>query len=294
MEPPMTSETFPTFELLDVETRDSLGEGPWWSAEDQYLYWVDIVGRRVRGARLDGSEELEISTPSEVGFVIPGANDSLLLGLRDGLHRREAATGRIDLLVDPGHDPARQRINDGKTDRSGNLWFGTMHDGESEPISALYMLSNGKLRTRESGIITSNGLGWSPDDTAMYYTDSLTRRITKYDFEPTCGEISNPRPFADDASSCVPDGLTVDADGFVWGAKWDGGCVVRYSPDGEVVQTLRLPVSRPTSCMFVGHDLRTLAITSAQPARRLDEPLAGSVFLLDVGVAGLAEIAAHI
>jgi L-arabinonolactonase len=290
----MIVETAPSFELLPVARRDQLGEGPWWSVDDQYLYWVDIKGCLIRGARLDGSQEIEVSTPSEIGFVVPDKDRNLILGLRNGIFRREARTDRFELLTDPGHDAALQRINDGKTDRRGRVWFGTMHDQETEPVSDLYRLAHGESTSMASGIITSNGLGWSPDEAVMYYTDSLTRTITAYDFDAEEGTISESRTFVTDGPAWVPDGLTVDAEGYVWSAKWGGGRVIRYAPDGSIAQVIHLPVSRPTSCMFVGSDLRTLAVTSAQPAPGLNEPLAGAVFLIDVGIAGLPEAPAHL
>ncbi|UKA66597.1 SMP-30/gluconolactonase/LRE family protein [Arthrobacter sp. FW306-05-C] len=285
----MTLRRTPAFDLLDVKGRDQLGEGPWWSAADELLYWVDITGRLVRSARLDGTEESAIPAPCEVGFAVPDDTGAIIVGLRSGVHRLDPGSGTYELLADPGHAQHDHRINDGKTDRSGRLWFGTMHDQETEPSSGLYSFNGGRLQHVYSGIITSNGLGWSPDNSVFYHTDSITRTISAYDFDEESGSISRPRVFARDGGAYVPDGLTVDAEGFLWSAKWDGGIVVRYAPDGTVVDELELPVSRPTSCMFVGPGLRTLAVTSALPAHGLHEPLAGSVFLIDAGVAGLPE-----
>jgi L-arabinonolactonase len=285
----MTVRRTPAFELLDVQGRDHLGEGPWWSAADELLYWVDITGQLIRRARLDGSGESAIAAPSHVGFAVPDDAGTIIVGLRSGVHRLNPGTGTYELLADPGHAQHNHRINDGKTDRSGRLWFGTMHDQETEPSSDLYRFDRGSLQLVSSGIITSNGLGWSPDNSVFYHTDSITRTISAYDFDEESGSISSPRVFAQDGAAYVPDGLTVDAEGFLWSAKWDGGIVVRYAPDGSVVDELELPVSRPTSCMFVGPECRTLAVTSALPGRGLHEPLAGSVFLIDAGVAGLPE-----
>jgi L-arabinonolactonase len=285
----MTVRRVPTFELLKVQGRDQLGEGPWWSAADEFLYWVDITGQLIRRARLDGSAESAIPTPSHVGFAVPDDAGRIIVGLRSGLHRLDPATGTYELLADPDYAQQDHRINDGKTDRSGRLWFGTMHDQETEASSDLYRYDRGNLTPVSSGIITSNGLGWSPDNSVFYHTDSITRTISAYDFDAKSGSISSPRVFAQDGPAYVPDGLTVDTEGFLWSAKWDGGIVVRYAPDGSVADVLELPVSRPTSCMFVGPGYRTLAVTSALPAQGQHEPLAGSVFLIDAGVAGLPE-----
>jgi L-arabinonolactonase len=280
-----------TFELMPTSSRDVLGEGPWWSVATEQLFWVDIRGHRVRRAGLNGENEREWATPSDVGFAVPDTSGNLLLGLRDGLHRLDPGTGRIvpEIAIE-GLDQ-HHRINDGKTDRTGRVWFGSMHDAETDATSHFFRYDTSGVCTVLDGITTSNGLGWSPDNTILYHTDSMTRRITAYPFDAESGHIGTGRVFAEDPDGYVPDGLTVDADGFVWGAKWDGGKVVRYAPDGRAVLELDLPVSRPTSCMFVGSDLRTLAVTSALSPRDDDRAasLAGSVFLLDVGVQGLPE-----
>jgi len=277
-----------SFELLDNDDRDSLGEGPWWSAAEQRLYWVDILGRRVRRSDLDAHDVEQWATPSEVGFVVPDVAGQLVVGLRHGLARLDPATAAVEpgVQVDERTD---RRINDGKTDRAGRVWFGSMHDPETDPTSRFYRLDASGCHVIFDDVITSNGLGWSPDDKVMYYTDSKTWQIRAFDFDAGTGELSSPRVFASDPrGEYVPDGLTVDAEGCVWGAKWGGSRVVRYAPDGRVLRDLRFPVQRMTSAMFGGPDLSTLIVTSARgPAD--DEPLAGRVFLIDAGVKGMAE-----
>jgi sugar lactone lactonase YvrE len=144
-----------------------------------------------------------------------------------------------------------------------------------------------------SGIGVSNGLGWSPDNRLMYYTDSRKHTIWVYDFDLESGSISNQRVFAQTPSAYVPDGLTVDAEGYVWSAKWDGWKIVRYAPDGSIDQEVQLPVQRPTSCIFGGSDLMDLYITSASTGlseiKLKEQPQAGSVFVLESEVRGLPE-----
>jgi sugar lactone lactonase YvrE len=163
-----------------------------------------------------------------------------------------------------------------------------MHLAETEPTSHLYRADAAGVERVRDGITTSNGLGWSPDNTRMYYTDSIAHRIEVFEFDPASGVLSNPQVFAEDPAAWVPDGLTVDAEGCVWGAKWNGGRVLRYDPAGRVILDLRFPARRMTSCMFAGPRLDTLVVTSATGPES-DEPLAGRVFLLDPGVSGLAE-----
>ncbi|MCL2652490.1 MAG: SMP-30/gluconolactonase/LRE family protein [Propionibacteriaceae bacterium] len=275
------------FELLDAD-RDGLGEGPWWSVSEQRLYWVDITGRRVRSSDLDGNGLREWSTPAEVGFVVPDVDGQLVVGLTGGLARLDPVSGAIlpGVEVDSRAD---HRLNDGKTDRAGRIWFGSMHRPETEAVSRFYRVDGAGVKTVFDDIITSNGLGWSPDNATMYYTDSKTWQIRAFDFDAISGTMSNPRVFASDPEGeFVPDGLTVDAEGCVWGAKWQGSRVVRYAPDGRIILDLRFPVARMTSCMFAGAGLDTLVVTSAR-GEADDEALAGRVFLVDPGVKGIAE-----
>ena len=161
------------------------------------------------------------------------------------------------------------------------------------PVGAADVLEVGVLapgaQARLDGVTVSNGLGWSPDSRLMYYADSPTQTIRVFDYDSATGNIHNGRVFTTDSGASEPDGLTVDSDGCVWSAKWQGSKVIRYTPDGRIDREIEVPVSRPTSCMFVGSDLRTLAITSALPDEPGAEPLAGAVFLVDVGVQGLPE-----
>jgi sugar lactone lactonase YvrE len=167
---------------------------------------------------------------------------------------------------------------------------------EEDPFSrgALYRLDpNGNYREVISGVGISNGLGWSPDNRLMYYTDSRKRTIWVYDFDFESGAISNQQIFVTTPQEYIPDGLTVDAEGYVWSAKWDGWKVVRYAPDGSVDIEVELPVQRPTSCIFGGSDLTDIFITSASTglskSELAEQPLAGCVFIVDSGTKGLPE-----
>jgi len=283
----VTTQRAADFELLPTATGDVLGEGPWWDVAVGRLLWVDIKGHRIREATLDGVEQPAITTPSDVGFAVRDERGHVVAGLRDGLYRW--AAGEWQRFWTGEHDTSSHRINDGKTDRAGRLWFGTMHDQETEAGSALYRWADGVAERQVDGVITSNGLGWSPDDRTFYYTDSIARCIWAFDVDPADGALSNRRVLAEDPAGYVPDGLTVDVDGCVWGAKWDGGKVVRYRPDGTVDLELTLPVRRPTSVAFVGPELRTLAVTSAALDAGPDQPLAGHVFLVPTSTQGRAE-----
>lgn len=273
--------------------RDVLGEGPYWSVAQERLYWVDIRGQMVHRSRLDGSEHHTWMMPSDVGFAVPCSSGGVLVGLRNGLHRLDPSTGDLDIVQPVEEDVPTQRLNDGKCDRQGRLWFGSMRDDELVADGSLYRYDGDGGLTRARGdVYTSNGLGWSADGRVMYYTDSQRRCIYVSGFDPETGERSGERVFVSDPSGCLPDGLTVDAEGFVWSVKWDGGRLERYSPDGALDRRIDVPVSRPTSCMFAGSDLETLVVTSASVGIKDDSveaSVAGAIFLLDVGVSGLPE-----
>ena len=278
-------------DVLEVAGRDTLGEGPWWDVAEQRLWWVDILGRRIRNSSLDGDEREPIVTPSDVGFALPDSAGGVVAGLADGLVRLEPDGGQRSLWLG-GHDPAEVRINDGITDRRGRVWFGTMHREETKAVGSLFRHAAGSTTEVLDGITTSNGLGWSPDNRVFYYTDSMARTIWAFDFDNDTGDISNRRVFAED-TDCYPDGLTVDETGAVWGSKWDGGRIVRYHPDGTIDQVITMPVKKTTSLSFSGPNLDVLAVTSANKEPG-DGELAGAVFLVDVGVKGIAEVPADL
>lgn len=229
--------------------------------------------------------------PSDIGFAVPGEDGRIVIGLADGIRWLDPESGAVSEpspgpVLTPGH-----RLNDGKSDRAGRLWFGSIREDAAEATAALYRCDGRTIDVVRAGITASNGLGWSPEGDRMYYADSPTHAIVAFDADPTSGAISAPADFAVDPSSWTPDGLTVDSEGFVWSAKWDGGRVVWYAPDGTPVLTMELPVRRPTSCMFVGPNLDLLAVTSARSEDDDHEGrrLAGSVFLVSTDVQGVAE-----
>jgi sugar lactone lactonase YvrE len=191
--------------------------------------------------------------------------------------------------------PARDdmRFNDAGVDPAGRVWAGSMHIPESEPLGELYRLDpGGRLTTVVKGVTTSNGLGWSPDGSRMYYADSPLRRVDVFDYDPATGEAFSRRPFADlSRVEGVPDGLTVDLDGCVWVAMWGGSALRRFTPDGEQDAVLPVPVSQPTSCAFGGPGLADLFITTANvglsQAERAEQPLAGRLLHVQPGPIGL-------
>jgi sugar lactone lactonase YvrE len=270
---------------------NELGEGPLWSAEEQALYWVDIErGCIHRLYPATGAHEgFDVGLPvSALGLRASGG---LVTATRDGFALWDPETQALRFIADPEADEPDARFNDGAVDRQGRFWAGTMSSG---PTSSLYRLDpDGSVHRMESGITTSNGIGWSPDNRTLYFTDSPLRVIYAYDFDPATGAIENRRPFVHTPEEeGVPDGLTVDSEGSVWSARWGGWQVTRYDPAGKMEREIRLPVQYPTSCTFGGPRLDELYITSARiklsEAEREAQSWAGDLFRLRTGVKGLA------
>jgi sugar lactone lactonase YvrE len=275
-----------------LAVQNKLGEGPIWDAEAQVLYWVDIEPGRFH--RLDPAtgehEVFDVGLP--LGALALRASGGLVMATRDGFAFWDPETGALRFIADPEADRPGARFNDGAVDRQGRFWAGTLGQG---PNSSLYRLDpDGSVHTMETGVTTSNGIGWSPDDRTMYYTDSPLRVIYAYDFDPATGAIENRRPFIHTPDEeGVPDGLTVDSEGFIWSARWRGWKVTRYDPEGKPEREIRMPVQYPTSCTFGGPGLDELYITSAwtrlSEAEREEQTQAGDLFRLRAGVKGLEE-----
>lgn len=280
---------------IAVEAEDVLGEGPVWSQEEQSLYWVDILKPSVRRWTPETGEQRTWQLPAEVGSMALRERGGAVLALRTGFALLDFDTGAVTELHDPEPEATGNRFNDGKCDPAGRFWAGTMDCAEKEPLGALYRLDP-DLRSHRmtEGVICSNGLGWSPDGRTMYYTDTWIHRIDAFDFDVETGRIDNRRTFVRTPSGeGHADGLTVDSEGGIWSARWDGWRVVRYAPDGSVDRTVELPVPRPTSCAFGGPRLSDLYVTSASTGlarATMDRaPLSGAVFRIEPGVTGLGD-----
>jgi sugar lactone lactonase YvrE len=262
----------------------TLGEGPVWDARDQSLYWVDIPEGRVHQIAADGSLS-SWDTGQPVGTVIPRASGGLVVAVRDGFMALDPASGTLTTLAEVEKDRPENRMNDGACDRAGRFYAGTMADDESPGAGALYRLDPDLSVTRlVSGVGTSNGIGWSPDERLMYYIDSQVNRVDVFDYDPASGQIGGRRPFAAvGGGDVVPDGLTVDADGGVWVAVWGGYAILHHDPAGKVIGTVDLPAAaRVSSCVFGGPDLDRLYITTASGPGES----AGALFVCEPGVTG--------
>jgi sugar lactone lactonase YvrE len=277
---------------LALPARAELGEGPTWDARSRTLYWVDILKGRVHGFTPATGACRSHRVGQPVGALAVREAGGLVLALRDGFAALDLDTGALSWIARVEDDRATQRMNDGRCDAAGRFWAGTMAFDPSPGTGTLYRLDRDGSVTRALGDLTiSNGLDWSPDGRSLYFVDSGTQRVDLFDFDPVAGTLANRRAFVQvpDAAG-MPDGLVVDADGFVWVALWGGGALHRYATDGALAAVVTLPVSHPTSCTFGGPDLGDLYVTSASveltQAALARQPLAGGLFRLRPGVAG--------
>jgi sugar lactone lactonase YvrE/DNA-binding IclR family transcriptional regulator len=272
----------------------SLAEGPFWSVGEQRLYWVDILAPAVnRFDPASGTNEI-CALPRLVSSVIGRQEGGLVVTTTAGVEELDFGARRLVTRVDPEAHQPENRFNDAKCDASGRLWAGTMSLDAARRTGALYRIDADMLWQRmDQPFTVSNGLDWSPDGRVFYFTDSSAGAIYAYDFEPQMGVLGKRRLFATiEPGDGRPDGLTVDAEGCIWSALWDGWAIRRFDPSGRIMQDLRVPVPRPTSVAFGGADLKTLFITSARvrvPAKILAEaPFSGGILAAQLGVAGRA------
>jgi sugar lactone lactonase YvrE len=263
-----------TYEVA-VRAQATLGEGPTWDGER--LLWIDILGARLHTYDPVSGHRTVRVLDQHIGAVKPRAGGGLVLNLRDGV-----------ALLDPDgsfrwlhHEPVPgRRANDAAVAPDGSLWVGTMRYDEAPGGGTLSRVTaDGTHRTVLDDVAVSNGTGWSPDGRLMYYVDSPTRRVDVLDHEN--GQVSGRRTFVEiEDGAGFPDGLTVDADGCVWVALWDGGAVRRYTPDGELDRVITLPTPRVTACAFGGPDLTDLYITTARVGLDAPHPVAGSLLVV--------------
>ena len=274
-------------------SRSILGENPLWDEASGRLFSLDCMGRKLFRHDVENGQDEEWPLRRVPGSVALRAMGGLLMANRQGLAFFDAGTGQLDEIPTPRIDFSREVFNDGKCDSRGRFWTGTMHREVAEPVGALYRLGTDLRLTRMAdGITLSNGIAWSPDERTLYHCDSRPGLVWAYDYDIEAGTVANRRVHVDFAGRTGrPDGCTVDAEGGLWVAEITAGRVVRFDPAGQEAVTLPLPVSKPTSVTFGGPDLRTLFITSMRHGLSDEalarEPLAGAVFAVDPGVAGL-------
>lgn len=271
-----------------VRAGSALGEGPTWDPATGRLLWIDILGSRLHGYDPATGRRTLRRSEQHVGAVKPRAGGGLVLNLRDGIG-----------LLDPDdtfrwlrHEPVPgRRGNDAAVAPDGALWAGTMRYDEATGGGTLSRVTgDGTAELVLDDVTVSNGTGWSPDGRLMYYIDTPTRRIDVLDHDADTGRVTGRRPLAEvEDGAGFPDGLTVDAEGCVWVALWDGGAVRRYTPSGALDRVIELPVPRVTACAFGGPGLTDLYITTARVGLDPAPPLAGSLLVVPGAGKGLAQ-----
>lgn len=268
-----------------------LGEGPMWSAREGALWFVDIKGQRVYRYEAATRSTLSWRAPEEVGFIVAARRGQFICGLQSGLHKFEPVGGTFESIVRVDSDRPSNRLNDAHVDAAGRLWFGTMDNEEVNPTGALYRFDASGLKRCDDGYVITNGPATSPDGRTLYHVDTLKRLIYAFDLDKD-GSLSDRRVFARIADTDgYPDGPTVDSAGCVWVGLFGGWGVNRYSPKGELLGKISLPVANCTKATFGGDDLRTLYVTTAWKGltdeQRAQQKLAGGLFAGRVDTPGL-------
>ena len=278
-----------------VASQNIVGEGPLWSVNEQALYWVDIQGHTIHRLQPETGAHEVFSSGISVGVMAFRQSGGFVLATKHGFALWDRQTQVLHPLLDPEVGQTRKRFNDGAVDCRGRFWAATMSEEEEkhEPVGVLYRLDpDSSIHIMETGLIVPNGIGWSPDNTVMYFTDSPKHIIYAYNFDQVTGDIERRRTFVyTPEEQGVPDGLTVDSEGYVWSAYWGGAKVIRYDPAGKVERVVNVPALQPSSCVFGGKALNELYITSAQAGlsdkQKKAYPLSGDVFRLKTTIRGL-------
>jgi sugar lactone lactonase YvrE len=277
-----------------LDAKADLGEGPVWDHRTGHLWWVDSTGGSIhRYDPVSGADE-QFELGQQVGSVVPCEAGGLIVAAQHGIFHFDASVGSLTEWSNMESDIETNRFNDGKCDPAGRFWAGTMsNDGSGSPSGSLYRIDTDRSITRMVEDITcSNGLSWTADRKTMYYIDTPTRCVFAFDYDVETGAIENRRVaihLPEDHGN--PDGMSIDSEGMLWVAEWEGWRVTRWNPDTvEHLGQIDVPCARVTSCAFAGPNLDQLYITCAR--RGLDEeklkqqPLAGGLFLAKPGVTG--------
>ena len=285
-----------------------LGESPFWHPMERLLYWVDIPARKILRTQPGSGTPQSWAMPGEPGCIAPAVGGGLVIALRDGIYRARAWAGPLHLLHRAVHDTATTRFNDGKADSLGRFWAGTIFEPRTVAAAELFMLdcrNQGapELRRMAGNATVANGLGWSPDNTCLYWSDTKAHVIRAWDWDAAANTMANQRVFQSfaqkpdgwqsgmDGYGGRPDGAAVDALGNYYAAMFEGARLLKFAPGGELLAEIPTPAQCPTMPCFGDDDLCTLFITTARENRPANElarfPQSGSVFSMRVDTPGL-------
>ncbi len=266
-----------------------------WDASGAAVWWTDIEGSLLYRYRPADKHLEQWSTPERLGsFALIAGSHYLICGFASGFAYYNPLTGDIQWRQKIDQDNPGTRLNDGRADRQGRFWAGSMVESGEQGAGALYCLDHQlQASNKLSGLSISNSLCWSPDAKIMYHTDTPSRRIFRYDFDSQSGALSNPAVLLRTERGCFPDGSTVDAQGYIWNAQWGASRIVRYSPTGEEDFVLPLSVSQPTCLAFGGPQMDRLFVTSAHQGLSDEalaaQPEAGNLFVFQTDTKGIQD-----
>ncbi|ANE45819.1 hypothetical protein SY83_05350 [Paenibacillus swuensis] len=274
--------------------RNELGEGPLWDERTGQIYWIDIKRHEIWSYHLEEGTARNYDVGQSIGSFGIREDGTFVCALRQGFFTMDPADGRLELIAELDSPQPEHRFNDGKCDPTGRFWAGTMPLQDSKPTGTLYRLrEDGAIEPRRDGLVCSNGLCWSEDGATMYFIDSPTRVVSAFRFDPSSGNLSDERVVVRlPEGEGVPDGMTIDREGMLWVAQWDGWKVSRWDPQtGERLAVVHVPAARVTSCIFGSPEFDELFITTAgisqeDSERAAEQPLAGGLFRAKVNAQG--------
>ncbi|MFP3414086.1 SMP-30/gluconolactonase/LRE family protein [Bacillus sp. SIMBA_074] len=278
---------------LIVDAKSSLAEGPCWNEKKQILYWVDIIEKKLCLYNPVNNTNRVITFDQQIGCIVPYLDNIVLLAMERGFYSLNLNTEKLTHIYDPEPHLLENRFNDGKCDPAGRFWAGTTDLCGINAAGSLYCLNNNfNVDKKFAHVNTSNGIAWSPDHTFLYFIDTPTKKVVRFDYDVHTGEISNPSDvIIFPENDCLPDGMTIDEEGCLWIAHWGGSKVTRWNPlTGEQILSIPIPALYVTSCTFGGPNLTDLYITTAR-TRMTDEelkqyPHAGGIFRIQTNVKG--------
>jgi len=278
-----------------TEHKCLLAEGPLWDAKRNVICWIDIWNGKIHEYDPRHQSHKVLAMQQMIGSIAICDNGNFIAALQNGFAFADRISEEIKMIADPEKHLPNNRFNDGKCDPAGRFWAGTMSLSEDKGAGSLYVLEKDlTFKKKIEGVTISNGLAWSADHKTLYYTDTPTLQIAAYDYDIHTGNISNRRTIITiDEKDGYPDGMTIDNEGMLWIAHWNGGQVTRWNPDsGKKLHTIKLPVAKVTSCTFGGENLDELYITTARvnltEKELKEQPLAGSLFVVrDCGYQGM-------
>ena len=272
-------------------SKSVLGEGPLYLKNEDALYWTDIKACKLYKYDVTSQEIFDYQFDKPIGSFAFTSTNEIIATTNEGFEYLNLINKNSTHIINPEEDKPQNRFNDGKCDKFGRYFAGTMDNNEESVTGALYCYDGNSVEKKEDNLFISNGLGWNKDSTKFYLTDSPKRVIYIYDYDVTTGNISNKKIFAQiNEKDGYPDGLCIDDEDHIWSAHWDGWKITRYAPDGAIDSIYDLPVPKVTSCNFGGKDLTTLFITTASFGLSSEElekaPLSGYTFMLETQIKG--------